>query len=352
MAMNLKALSILPLLAVLVPMSVTTTGCAVEEEDEAPMSEDDLQAKQEDHWFYTGEMPALVNPKLTVSLKGHTVRVNGTLPAGTVLPDLPHVRKAADGSINVVYPIATAAAGSSNSREATYSFYNAKPYRPSGIATNSSGTSYVPWGGFPFLGYNNGIAFHGPITATKDAASVWFLRRGRVSHGCNRMNGEHAVELAHILGLPMRKIYPGNTEVPMPSSMKNSTVKVIADYDMLDGKFIDVDYPTDTGTVRPGKVHGDLKVVMFGSWIATETPDGKDLPPDMKWEGGRAGDFYVFSEHARSNSVCSAPKSTFAALKTFAASQPGGLLPKNFCEKKSCYIANAKAGRNLASCNQ
>jgi hypothetical protein len=347
--MNLKALSLLPLLAVLAPFA---TGCAAADDGEVPMSEDDLKAKQEDHWFYTGEMPALNNPRLTVSLNGHTLRVNGTLPAGTVLPDLPHVRKGADGSINVVYPIATSADISRNSREATYSFYNAKPYRPSGLATNSSGTSYVPWGGFPFLGYNNGIAFHGPITATKDDANVWFLRRGRVSHGCNRMNGEHVVELAHILGLPMRKIYPGNTEVAMSASMKNSSVKVMVDYDSLDGKFVDVDYPTDDGVVRPGKVHGDAKVVMFGSWVATETPDGKDLPADMKWEAGRAGDFYTFSEHARANTVCSAPKAAFAALKTFAASQPGGLLPKNFCEKRACYIANAKAGSNLSTCNR
>ena len=40
---------------------------------------------------------------------------------------------------------------------------------------------------------------------------------------------------------------------------------------------------------------------MFGSWVASEMPDGKDLPPDMKWEGGVSGKSYVFKEHARTD---------------------------------------------------
>jgi hypothetical protein len=263
---------------------------------------------------------------------------------------LPHVKRTADGRVHVVYPIATALDPNNNANIGQYAFQGAKPYRPSGIATNSSGTSFVPWGGFPFLGYNNGIAFHGPITSSTTDSSVWLLKRGRVSHGCNRMNGEHDIELAHILGLSMRKIYPGNTNVQMPAEFRAADVKVIKGYDTLGGKFIDVDYPTDTGVVRPAKVHGDDKVEMFGSWIGTETPDGKDLPSSLKWEGGKPGVFYVFKEHAKLNWVCSAPKSALSTLSKFAATQPGGALPLNFCEKRACYLGKVTAGTSLAAC--
>jgi hypothetical protein len=331
------------------PLMLMLIGCASADDGEF-LAEDELRAKAEEHWFYSGALPSLVSARVVVSLDGHTVRVTGQLPVGVTLPELPHVKVGADGKVNVVYPIATALEVDKNSALRTYAFQGAKPFRPSGLATNSSGTSFVPWGGFPFLAYNNGIAFHGPITSTGGDSSVWFLRRGRVSHGCNRMNGEHVVELAHLLGIPMRKIYPGNTEVPVSASMRTATVTVMKDYDSLDGKFIDVDYPTDVGVVRPAKVHGDAKVLMFGSWVATETPDGKDLPPSLKWEAGRAGDLYVFQEHAKKDWVCSAPKAAFAGLKQFAATQPGGLLPQNFCEKRACFIERAKVGGNLSSC--
>jgi hypothetical protein len=87
------------------------------------------------------------------------------------------------------------------------------------------------------------------------------------------------------------------------------------------------------GVTRPGKIHGVDRVEMFGSWIASETPDGKDLPPDMKWEGGVSGQFYDFQEHVQRGFVCSMPKSTLPALKDIAA-RNGGVLPKDFCAKK------------------
>src|SRR5262249_7928151 len=154
-------------------------------------------------------------PSVTASLTGHTARVTGYLPAGTDLPELPHVKTMLEGDrvrVDIVYPIATAAPSTSNSRPGTYSFQLAKPYRPNGPAfTQSLGWHDVPWGGFPFLAYNGGIAFHGPITDKDDEApgdlSVWYLRRGQVSSGCNRMMGEHVVEFSHVLGISMRKVY-------------------------------------------------------------------------------------------------------------------------------------------------
>jgi hypothetical protein len=240
--------------------------------------------------------------------------------------------------VDIVYPIATAAPPKTNSKPGTYSFVQAKPYRPDGNAfTVSLGNHFVTWGGFPFIEYNSGIAFHGPITSqdSKDGGqSVWYLRRGDVSSGCNRMLGENVVELAHVLGLSMRKVYGRNQSIPNPSSAK---VTVIADYDTLDGKFIDSDYATDVGVTRPGVVKGNDKVVMFGSWVASEMPNGQDLPPDQKWEGGINGKPYVFAEHARNDMVCSYAAGDLAALKKLQTAM-GGELPRSICAKKACVV--------------
>ncbi len=323
-------------------------ACTVDTGEDAESSEDAIVSRKvDDHWFYGGPLPALQSPSVTASLEGHTARVTGYLPAGTELPDLPHVKtKAENGKlrVDIVYPIATAIGGKSNSRPGTYSFHLAKPYRPNGPAyTVSEGWHDVTWGGFPFIAYNGGIAFHGPITDKDNEApgdlEVWYLRRGKVSGGCNRMMGEHVVEMSHVLGINMRKVYAANTAITPTTTAK---VKVIADYDTYEGKFIDVDYPTDTGAKRPASVHGADKVVMFGSWVATEMPDGKDLPGDMKWEGGVAGRWYDFQEHAVEGAVCSMPKSSLPALKELAAAR-GGELPTDFCAKK--IACDARLGR-------
>lgn len=69
------------------------------------------------------------------------------------------------------------------------------------------------FGHFPFLGYapTGGFAMHGPITRTED---MWYLERGEVSHGCNRMAGEHAVELAVLYGCAKK---PGTRDYPTGS---------------------------------------------------------------------------------------------------------------------------------------
>jgi hypothetical protein len=170
---------------------------------------------------------------------------------------------------------------------------------------------------------------------------VWYLLRGDVSSGCNRMMGEHVTELAHVLGVNMRRVWAANQMYENPTAAK---VEVIADYDTLDGKLVDVDYPTDVGVTRPGKAHGDDKVVMFGSWVASEQPDGKDLPPDMKWEGGVAGKPYVFKDHARTDMVCSYAKRDLEGLKVVQRST-GGELPRSLCEKKQCIVDAIRANK-------
>lgn len=96
--------------------------------------------------------------------------------------------------------------------------------------------------------------------------------------------------------------------------------------------------------LRPGKVHGDDKVVMFGSWVASELPDGKDLPADMKWEGGVAGKLYVFKDRARTDMVCSFPKGDLPGLKIVQRST-GGELPRNVCAKKTCITDAIRANK-------
>jgi hypothetical protein len=340
-------------LGLMLASSIFAAGCAADpasddEGESGESSEDALVAKADEHWFYTGPLPALKDAKVIASLEGNTAHVIGYLPPGAAeLPPLPHVKTRVENGrtrVDIVYPIATAAPPKTNSRPGTYSFYGAKPYRPDGIAyTVSAGDHFVPWGGFPFLGYNDGIAFHGPITSQDNKGApdvkVWFLKRGDVSSGCNRMMGEHVTELAHVLGISMRKVWGANQMYANPTAAKT---QVIAGYDTLDGKLIDVDYATDVGVTRPGKVHGDDKVVMFGSWVATETPDGKDLPPDMKWESGIAGKPYVFSEHATQGNVCSYAKRDLPGLKRLQA-QTGGELPKSMCAKKACIVEAIRA---------
>jgi hypothetical protein len=323
--------------------AVLLMGCSAD--DGVATGEDDLQAKADEEWFYNGAMPVLDQPAITVSLEGNTARLSGLLPLNATAPNLANVKSSLENGrtrIDAVYPIATARAGKSNSKPGTYSFYYAMPYRPNGQAwTPEEGNHFVTWGGFPFVAYNDGIAFHGPITeTTSNGISVWLLKRGDVSGGCNRMNGEHVIELAHAIGIDMKRAYlPNASFVPKTKA----TVKVISAYDQYDGKYIDVDYPTDVGVTRPGKIYGDANVEMFGSWVASELPNGKDLPASLKWEGGVSGQYYVFAEHAVQNAVCSVGKSDLPKLRTWIA-QRGGEVPADFCAKKACYVTAVRNG--------
>jgi hypothetical protein len=189
---------------------------------------------------------------------------------------------------------------------------------------------------------------HGPITTQDNIGSpdleVLYLRRGRVSGGCNRMMGEHVLEIGHVLGLAnMRRVYQPNKTYAPETPVR---VKVIDEYDSFAGKAIDVDYPTDVGAIRPAVSKGADKVEMFGSWVASETPNGRDLPPNMAWEGGVTGKAYVFNEHARRGWVCSMPKDVLPKLATWAATQPNREVPASVCGKTRCVADALRAGAN------
>jgi hypothetical protein len=342
--------------ALMLASSIVAGGCAAAEPDDSEdpaASEDALTHRARDAWFYDGPLPALDAAQVTISLKGHTVRVSGLLPAGAAAPGAEHSyiqSKSENGRtrIDVVYPIATGAEYSYNARPGDYDFTRSRPYRPDGQTTSSSGTSFVTWGGFPFIAYAGNIAVHGPITHGSNASGVdaFYLRRGPVSHGCNRMLGEHVTELAHLVGVNMRKVWVADAIYENPSTAK---VKLLADYDSRDGKLVDVDYPTDGATpIRPPAE----SAVMFKSWVGTETPDGSDLPASMKWEAGINGKLYVMKEHAKPNFVCSVPEASIKSLRAFAGKLPGATLPAGFCAKKKCVLDTLKAGGDpAASCS-
>lgn len=227
------------------------TACATDvAPDASDVSEDELRKGSAEQWIYNGPLPRLENPSVTVSLTAHTVRVSGYLPRGYGKPLPYYVDTLADGDrtkIAVVYPIATGI--SVNSQGSRYNIESVAPWVP----TNSKAT----WGGFPFIPYNGGIAFHGPITASD---GEWKLIRGAVSHGCNRMQGEHVVEFANLIGVDMTsRVHSGNSKtVDVP-------VTVLRKADTWKGQAVDVDYPARPEVQRP---RGNVK--MFPSWSADD----------------------------------------------------------------------------------
>ena len=261
----------------LAPLTVATmlmaTGCSVATEDAQPVdhSEGELlkQTGITSSWSYRGMMPALDSPQLTVSLKGHTLHAAGLLPDG-FQGDLPfHAKTEAVGArtrVHVVYPIATVdlharLPGGGTTR-------NPEPfdYQVCGGDNFHASNSIGAFGGFPFIEYvcdhtdhdgrvRSGIAFHGPITTTQaSGASYWSLKRGPVSHACNRMLGEHVLELAHIIGFDRGK--------------RGTPVKVIAAFDTFQGKVVDVDY-APTGWTRAAASDS----VVFPIWQAVRLRD-------------------------------------------------------------------------------
>ena len=223
---------------------------------------------QSQKWIYQGALPVLDAPSIFVSLKAHTVRVTGLLPADFDKQQLPFYALPSDDGgrtrITMVYPVATGASAPSTGQAPMapghYERLFGIPFTPT--------TDKASWGGFPFLKYHakRGLAFHGPITSARNADTgdwEWILRRGPVSHGCQRMAGEHVVELSHVLGMGMdrpHKVSDKSTiEVP---------VEVSTEFDSYEGKFVDVDFPALPAVQRP-----KTNVAMFPTWDSRNLPN-------------------------------------------------------------------------------
>jgi hypothetical protein len=259
---------------VVLPVSMIALGCASQQSGDEDVNgggnvtEDELRKGSADEWVYNGTMPHLDSPAITVSLSAHTARVTGYLPEGFT-GTLPYYADTMDDNgrtkVAVVYPIATGA--SVNSQGSSYKIERASPWVP----TNSEAT----WGGFPFIPYNNGIAFHGPITF---ADGQWKLIRGPVSHGCNRMVGEHVVELANLIGVDM------TTTVQTGKSVTGLDVPVTVIHvpDQWKDQQVDVDYPAQAAVQRPT----GSNVKMFKTWSADADKLGAFVCPLNKSELG------------------------------------------------------------------
>ncbi len=229
------------------------TGCS--QAPSAATEEDPILRKTgtTSNWSYKGLMPELESPKLTVSLSGHTVHVTGLLPASFSAQGLPYYARTEPSGgrtlVHLAYPIATV--DPNGTLESGLNTRNPEPfsYQVCGGDNFKASNRIGNFGGFPFIEYvcdhedadgrvRGGIAFHGPITSSEaEGSEYWFLKRGPVSHACNRMLGEHVLELAHVIG------FDRNSGV-------NPPVKVIKEFDTFQGKTLDVDYPS-TNWTRP-----------------------------------------------------------------------------------------------------
>lgn len=267
--------------AVLALSTALLSGCGGEDPESQTdyLKNTEKQGKKSSRWIYNGLMPSLSDARLTASLAGHTVRVEGYLPDGFE-EALPFYAKATEDEtgtrVTVVYPIATGAKDPSTGKAPAgpghYDGLLAVPFTP---------TTDVPWGGFPFMKYHlgRGLAFHGPITSVKNADGTWewTLKRGPVSHGCNRMQGEHVVEMAHLLGVDMLNAYPKVVHFNVDTS-----VDIIKELDTVDGMTVDVDYPASAGFVPPTGPN----VEVYPTWSSLDFPRfvcayDKNIPLDM-----------------------------------------------------------------------
>jgi hypothetical protein len=252
-------------------LGLLATGCTTDDgtvaSEEANLKNAEKTGGQSQKWIYQGPMPKLDKPSVFVSLKSHTARVSGLLPT-TYTGELPfYVKSKVEPTgrtrVTLVYPVATGkidpSTGSAPMAPGHYGTLWAVPYTP----TNDK----ADWGGFPFMTYKptRGLAFHGPISSVRNADTgdwEWSLIRGPVSHGCERMQGEHVVELAHMLGMNMS----GPHKVG-DSSVLGVSIDVSTEWDQVDGKLIDVDYPALASVKRP-----TTNVEMFETW------DSRNLP--------------------------------------------------------------------------
>lgn len=243
------------------PSDEGTTG------DEAYLKNVEKTGGASQKWIYQGSMPRLETPSIFVSLKAHTARVTGLLPESYdgVLPFYAIPKQLSSGrtQVTLVYPVATGAidpsTGEAPMGPGTYPRLFAVPFTPT--------TDKAAWGGFPFLKYHatRGLAFHGPITSSRNADTgdwEWTLLRGPVSHGCQRMMGEHVVELSHMLGMGMDQPHKSGDKATIELPVVVST-----QFDEFEGQFVDVDYPALPAVQRP-----TTNARVFPTW------DSRNLP--------------------------------------------------------------------------
>ena len=267
-------------------------------EDAVLPNVEDLTGKSV-QWIYSGPLPMLEGPQVEVSLSAHVALVTGLLPRGYDLARLPSYARTTQENgrtrLAVAYPVATAATDRIDpNRGKPYrnwpgdnSVLYSIPFTPSN--RTSENTDATMWGGFPFIKYAPpGHALHGPIdvAASEEGGQVWKLKRGPVSHGCNRMNGEHIVELAHLIGLDMAsRNYAENTVIRTAGQGGVGIKVTVREGDVTwQGKAVDSDYPVHPGLEARVKRPAAASSVMFHAWDAS-VPELRSqvCPLDKKW---------------------------------------------------------------------
>jgi hypothetical protein len=277
-----KRRALFALLAAL-PVAAASFACTADSEDISsgtgdtsdPFADElknvEKNGKPSPQWVYSGMMPSLEKPSVVVSLSAHTVRVTGLVPKSFTgkLPFYANLGAMVNGQQQVflVYPVATGKIDPITGKQPVgpgdYDGLRISPYVPS--AEN-------PWGGFPFMAYNRarGLAFHGPITSVAGGDDPgdfeWRLIRGQVSHGCQRMQGEHVVEMAHLLGVDMTKLHKSSEVI------NNTSFNVHVSFDIdksPEGKLVDVDYPALDSVKRP--TGADAKI--YKTWDSRDFPN-------------------------------------------------------------------------------
>lgn len=263
---------------------LTNPGTKKAPENESELSDlnDPRRDRNDPVWVYSGLLPHLSDTRVRISTRGHTARITGFLPDGFNgrIPEHAIVDEISDKKrVTVVYPIATvnpntfndSGQRASNAAPGEYKNVAVFPYNPFGVGGEKN--KNTPWGGFPYIEYerNRSIALHGPITRS---GGLWRLIRGPVSHACNRMQGEHVVELAHLLGVEMNKKWTVDDIVPL-----KTVVEVLPhrEYDkiqdgQLAGKIVDVDYRPDNSDISAAK-SAPAKTHVFKTWSGLKHPD-------------------------------------------------------------------------------
>jgi hypothetical protein len=255
-------------LAVLPVGFAASIACSSSDSNSADSLDDNLSASDpKSSWIYNGPLPNLTDVELTVSQKAHTLLVTGRLPDG-FSGKLPYYvdRDDSTGRIALVYPVAS---GVSN-RPVVNTPHDLTIYPHFVQADHFGGFPFIP-----FLNQSGGrVAFHGPITEDKSVdGPQWVLHRGPVSMGCSRMEGEHVVELAAILGVDMTKTYQGEYgDKPGIGPKSLSKLSVAPPFAMWKGRPVDVDYPiTKVGSLPLLPTAAD-HAMKFPTWHANDYP--------------------------------------------------------------------------------
>lgn len=255
----------LVVLGTLVTTFLVTTACKKLIDSDSDVKIMRASGKSTPGYIYKGPMPRMRNVEIYVSTKSNTMRVIGYPTDANAAAQTPWLNRASDGRYFVVYPVGTARSGKTNadvSGAKTFKFTQIRPRRSQSVYEGKPTDQH----GLPFLNYQGSIAIHGPASLMKNYSQWMKLSRGDVSAGCTRMEGEHVIELAHIVGIDMSKYYSVDSSIPSSTANRNlSGIKIFNNWDMIDGTIVD-------SVFAPVNRTGTAGVKWYPTWDASQIP--------------------------------------------------------------------------------